>query len=900
MAFDVRTAFAHELFEQQAAHRPDAIAVAGEGQCLTYGELNGRANQLARHLRDGGVRPGMLVAIAVPRSLDMAVGILGILKVGGAWVPLDPAGPKDRLAFVLKDTAASLLLAHRSPVTALAEPQAKIVLLDEQAAAIGLHSAANLDCPMAPTSLAYVIYTSGSTGQPKGVLISHANLAHYIDALREPLGVTADDVYLHTATMAFSSSVRQLIFPLAMGARVVIASPDRIQDPTALFALIRDEGVTVLDLVPSYWRRCIDTLAGLEEAARGALLDHRVRLILSASEPLSPDLPRRWRKEFRHPARLVNMFGQTETTGIVTVYPIPPTDQMARSTVPIGRPLARTRIHLLDVDRRAVPVGQIGEIYVEGPGVGCGYLNQPELTAERFPHDLVGEPGQTGIYRTGDLGFALPDGTIVFTGRTDQQVKIRGQRVELTEIEALLHQHERVRQVAVTAYERAPDETGIAAYVVLRPAQTVTVGDLRRFLADSLPDHALPTRFVFLDRLPSTPSGKVDRKALPAMDETRPRLASAFVAPINAMETELQGMWERLFRIQPIGTRDNFFELGGDSLLAIRFCAELGDRFGREVSPSELMRLPTIEDLARAAGGWANASASSLVAVHAHGSRPPFFCVHGFNGYANLVRYLDPDQPFYGLAQHLNGRRIRHRRVEDIATHYLEEVQSVAPKGPYFLGGHSFGAVVAFEMAQQITAHGQEVALLVLIDPLSPRGGSPSWPGDRVRSTPNPPSSPGLGALRADIAARWNRLPGLSTRERLVAVREALRRRTRRSLKAVACLAFNALTISLPSDLRTFYVDEIVYGSIYPRARATYCPHVYPGPAIMYEARSGSPDSHQGWRRLVERLEIHEIAGDHLSILTEPDIEGWARPLAVHLRRAQVDVTADAAVGHRS
>jgi amino acid adenylation domain-containing protein len=441
MPFDVPTAFAHELFEQQAARRPDAIAVACEGQHLTYAELNGRANQLARHLRGCGVRPGMLVAISVGRSLDMAVGILGILKVGGAWVPLDPAGPKDRQAFVLKDTGVSLLLAHRSSMRGPAEPQAKVVFLDEQAATITLHSAANLDRQMAPTSLAYVIYTSGSTGRPKGVLISHANLAHYVDALRQALGVTADDVYLHTATMAFSSSVRQLMVPLAVGAKVVIAGLDQIQDPAALFALIKDEGITVLDLVPSYWRQCIDTLASLKEAVRGSLLDNRVRLVLSASEPLSPDLPRRWRTEFRHPARLVNMFGQTETTGIVTIYPIPPTEQEPRSTVPIGRPLARTQIRLLDMERRPVPVGQIGEIYVGGPGVGCGYLNQPELTAEKFFHDVLGTPGDTRLYRTGDMGFALPDGTIVFTGRADQQVKIRGQRVELTEIEALLHQH---------------------------------------------------------------------------------------------------------------------------------------------------------------------------------------------------------------------------------------------------------------------------------------------------------------------------------------------------------------------------------------------------------------------------------------------------------------------------
>ncbi|MFQ5796993.1 MAG: amino acid adenylation domain-containing protein, partial [Candidatus Bipolaricaulia bacterium] len=387
----------HQLFEEQAARLPERVALVCEDQQLTYGELNARANQLAHHLRTLGVERETLVAICVSRSLDMVVGILGILKAGGAYVPLDPAYPMERLSFMLKDTQATVLLTQKLLLNGLHlsalstrdshSPAPKVVCLDTDWRMIARESEENPVSKATAEDLAYVIYTSGSTGQPNGVMIEHGSLCHYVHAISEPIGITKDEVYLHTATISFSSSVRQLMVPLTHGARVVIATPDKIRQPLALFEMIKNERVTVIDIVPSYWRNCIQALASLEIATRKALLENRLRLILTASEPLWSDLPEKWKFELKHGAKLINMFGQTETTGIVAVYPIPPPDHKEIKIVQIGRPIPNTQVYLLDTQRRPVPVGMVGEIYIGGAGLARGYLHQPELTAERFvPH----------------------------------------------------------------------------------------------------------------------------------------------------------------------------------------------------------------------------------------------------------------------------------------------------------------------------------------------------------------------------------------------------------------------------------------------------------------------------------------------------------------------------------
>ncbi|MCU1268102.1 MAG: hypothetical protein JWM21_4420 [Acidobacteria bacterium] len=472
---------AHQLFEEQARLAPDRPAIFCQGRELSYGELNARANQLAAHLRSRGVGSNTLVSIAVERSLEMVVGILGVLKAGGAYVALDPAYPKDRLELMIADSQPAICLTQSELVKQLPQCQAPTLLLDAISYATSKGLADDAGPQYRDTDLAYVIYTSGSTGKPKGVMIAQGNLGHYLPSMRSATGVTSSDVYLHTASISFSSSVRQLLLPLSVGAGIVIATTDEIRDPLELFATIKQQGVTVIDIVPSYWRSCIDALRSQSASVRAELLDNNLRLILSASEPLLSDLPRAWRFELNHQAELINMFGQTETAGIVATFPITPGNDGAVSVVPLGRPINAARIYLLDDGQRSVADGEWGEICIGGPTVGVGYLNHPELTAERFMRDPFAAAAEARLYRTGDLGRLRRDGTLEFQGRIDNQVKIRGHRVEPAETESALLEQKGVREVAVLATENEPGNFRLVAYVALQPLAAVVLGGRERY-----------------------------------------------------------------------------------------------------------------------------------------------------------------------------------------------------------------------------------------------------------------------------------------------------------------------------------------------------------------------------------------------------------------------------------
>jgi amino acid adenylation domain-containing protein/FkbM family methyltransferase len=471
----------HNLFEEQVECSPNAMAVALGDQRLSYRALNARANQLANHLQALGVGPEALVAICVERSLEMVVGILGILKAGGAYVPLDPVYPKERLAFMLEDAKPSVLLTQEHLVGKLPKHAAQLVSLDGDWSAISQRSEKNLRTRTTAEHLAYVIYTSGSTGKPKGVMITHGNLGHYVQAVRVPMGITVHDRYLHTASISFSSSVRQLMVPLSQGATVVIATSDQIKDPVALFEIVRRDDVTIIDIVPSYWRNCVHVFSSIQPESRNTLLDNKVRLILSASEPLLSDVPRDWTYRLKHKAQLINMLGQTETTGIVSTYPIPAENNDRVKVVQVGHPIGNTQIYLLDSRLQPVPMGVPGDIHIGGPGVGRGYLNHPELTAQKFiPDPFSSEPGAR-LYKTGDLGRYLPDGNIEFLGRIDNQVKIRGHRVELGEVETVLRQHLGVRDAAVIVREDEPGNHRLVAYAVQERACAPSIAGRERY-----------------------------------------------------------------------------------------------------------------------------------------------------------------------------------------------------------------------------------------------------------------------------------------------------------------------------------------------------------------------------------------------------------------------------------
>ena len=481
--FDYRSDIcAHQLFEEIAAKTPEKTAIICEDGELTYGELNARANQLARHLQSHGAEPGTLTAICAERSFEMVVGILGILKTGSGYVPLDPAYPKDRLEYILEDTHPKILLKQKHLLKELPANEAKVVFLDSDGAEIGGQSSENLGEKVSTENLAYVIYTSGSTGKPKGAMITHANLGHYAQALSAAIGLKDSDRYLHTASISFSSSVRQLMLPLSKGAAIVMASGERIRNPLSLLDMVKERDVTVVDFVPSYWRNLLYALDNAPEEKANSLLENKLRLMLSASEPLPSDVTCRLSAKFKPNVKIINMLGQTETTGIISINSIDNLSNLKDGIVCVGRPIFNARIYLLDSDLNPVPFGAPGEIFIGGKGIGRGYLNHPELTAERFIANPFSNDPKARLYKTGDLGRYNSDGKIEFLGRIDGQVKIRGHRIEPEEIEVVLRQHKSVRDAVVIARDDSQGGQKLVAYIVPQTGNAPTAEGRERYL----------------------------------------------------------------------------------------------------------------------------------------------------------------------------------------------------------------------------------------------------------------------------------------------------------------------------------------------------------------------------------------------------------------------------------
>lgn len=579
-----------ELFEQQAVQNPSKPAVIAGDRQLTYAELNHRANQVAQQLRSLGAARESLVGICIDRSLDMAIGILGILKSGAAYLPLDPEYPSERLAFMIQDARPYALVTSPNVSDAIPSNNSHVVLLDDEQM-LSSPATGNVSEKPQAADLAYVIYTSGSTGQPKGVMIEHINLSNYLLALDREIGIRGDDTYLHLASIAFSSSRRQLLLPLSQGATVVIADANERKDPVKLFELIKSRGVTIMDAVPSFWRNCTTILAELEEPERRELLDNRLRLMLSASEPLTSDIPRTWAKEFLHPARHVHMFGQTETAGIVCLNEISAhADHDGR--IPIGRPIANTEIRIVDENMNPCLPGDAGELLIGGAGVGRGYLNRPDLSSEKFVTKQIGR-----FYRTGDFARLREDGKIEFAGRRDQQLKIRGFRVELAEVETALATHAAVREVVVVAKTDAHQNTRLVAYFVPSTGAPGT-GEMRALAYERLPEHAVPSVFIALDALPLSANGKVNRLALAEHNDSAGCEANPYTAPGTGAERQLISIFSEVLHIDHPGIDDNFFELGGNSLLAGQAIARIRRAFQIDAPITWLFDSPAARALA--------------------------------------------------------------------------------------------------------------------------------------------------------------------------------------------------------------------------------------------------------------------------------------------------------------
>jgi natural product biosynthesis luciferase-like monooxygenase protein/amino acid adenylation domain-containing protein len=641
------------LVSRRAKTTPDAPAIEDASRALSYRELQAAADRIGEALRQAGIDEGTLVGVCTARTTDALVAILGILSAGAAYVPVDPRYPADRIAHTLRDADVALVIGDAASAEVVAGLGLPVRLLEGDALADG--PSARADTRRIPGA-AYVIYTSGSTGKPKGVVVSHAALAAYAESLNERLGLVAGDRYLHTASFAFSSSVRQWALPLTAGATIVMAPREAIADARALLRFARDKRATVADLVPSYLRGAVQVLRDADAGTRRELLDNALRLMLTASEPLPAAVVRAWRDELGHAARVVNMYGQTETAGIVSTYDVPAA-LSGDGVVAVGEAIPGLEVVVVDDAMHPVADGEAGEIAVAGPTLGLGYVGLEDATAQRFVTPPDGALAGLRLYRTGDRGRRRADGVLEFLGRRDTQVKVRGHRVELEEVEARLAAHPDVAEAAVSARTDASGETALVAFAVGAAGTTLDGRAIRRFAAAALPDYMVPASVVEVARLPRTPNGKLDRAALPMLDAGRVALSAGFVEPSTPDEQAVAAIWQQLLGGAPVGARDDFFELGGHSLMAMRVMARLRADLQVDLPVRVLFEHPTVAGLARAVAQARGAAAAQRVALVA---RP-----HGGTHQPSdaqqrlwLLNQMDPSSAAYNLyaAIRLTGR----------------------------------------------------------------------------------------------------------------------------------------------------------------------------------------------------------------------------------------------------
>lgn len=871
-----RNACVHQLLEAQAQRSPQATAVEFGERSLTYLELNSRANQLARLLQKNGVRRESLVGLCVERSLEMIVALLGILKAGAAYVPLDPAYPRDRIQHVLEDAHVQLLITQSELLKQMPSSSAKTICLDPEWKVLAGQSEDSISTEVEPENLAYVIYTSGSTGKPKGVQLEHRSVVNFLCSMQREPGFAADDVLVAVTTLSFDIAGLEMYLPLLAGGKVVIAPREATYDGRLLSELIEKSKATVVQATPATWRLLF------ESGWRG----NRKLKVLVGGEALPAELAHELAGRC---GPVWNMYGPTETTIWSSVYRVQGDEGRI---LPIGRPIANTTFYILDDERQPVAIGKEGELYIGGEGLARGYFERPELTAEKFVADPFSVQPQARMYRTGDLARFREDGNVEYLGRLDHQVKIRGFRIELGEIEAVIDQHPEVLRSVVVAREEASGDKRLIAYVVSGTESTVTSSELREHARRQLPDYMIPAAIVQLATLPLTPNGKVDRKALPAPKATDFASDVNYVAPRDPVELKLATLWEETLGIQPIGVKTSFFDLGGRSILAARLFTRISRAFGRDLPLATLFRASTIEQLAAELRQGSGAPAyTSLVTIQSLGDRPPFFCVHGGAGSTlflhRLSREMGSDQPFYGLEpEGLDGRRVRRTTVEQMATHYLSEIRNVQPTGPYFLGGYCFGGLVAFEMAQQLRQQGQQAALVAMFS-------APLRFHCRALHRDSRPVAAGKES-RGRLARLFSS-PGDALRWRFQSLSRSLRSR----IHMGACRLFLALGLPIPQALRTMYVVRMI-----DTTESRYAPKPYAGTLTLFRGRGlYEEDPNMGWEGLAGTIENCEIGDGGLrsrrDIMNEPLVGMLAKTLddciakTIHPIRAEGQETLD-------
>ncbi len=863
----------HQLFEEQVERTPDAVALICGNRNLSYGELNRRANQVAHYLMVLGVRSGTMVSICMERSIEMVVGILGILKTGAAYVPLDPSYPAERLFFMMEDCRTPMLLTQKSVLNSLPENRTRIICLDDDWEIMSEQSTENIKSNVVPDDLAYVMYTSGSTGKPKGVEVPHRGITRLVTG-QDYLRFDAGQRFLLLAPISFDASTFELWGALLHGALCVVYT-ERYPSVALLGDIIKQHSISTLWLTSSYFNTIID------EAPK---ILAPVKQLITGGESLSATHIQKAMEILPH-VYLVNGYGPTESTTFTCCYDISGSLKLPVLSIPIGKPISNTRVYLLDKHMRPVPVGVYGEIYIGGDGLALGYHNRPELTAEKFVANPFSDKSRARLYRTGDLARYLPDGNIDFSGRIDHQLKVRGFRIEPGEIEAVLGQHDGVGEAIVIAREDHPGDKRLIAFVVPNEMSGITTKQLRSDLKERLPDYMVPSFFVMLDSLPMTTSGKVDRKALPEPGLERTDLEEQFVAPRNELEKQLVRVWEKVLGIEQVGIRDNFFDLGGHSLLTVKLIAEVKKATGKDLTVIAVFKAPTIEQMAGAIlkEGMPEIS-SSVIPIQSHGSRMPLFWTSG----SFFMRHLEPDQPAYILISwEEHGFLPVFSTVEEIATHCIERLLAEQPEGPYMLGGYCFFGAIALEMARQLKKQGHEVPLLFLVDTSfrylrnsarnhDPPGNDYTFKSRIIHHTDI------LNRLEntGKIAYMFKKIPPAVSWIKRKTVDRVISR-----IKIAVCRTILFFGHPVPRPLVSFYVWNLYADQL----ANNYAYQGYTGRVILFNSDRTDWSCHRDWLDLVEgEVTVHVVPeADHLGMIKEPYVGIWAKLMSKYLKEIQ-------------
>ncbi len=892
-----------DRFSEQVNQYPDHIAIHTKNHQWTYRRLNDQANAIAQTLQQRCGENYQRIALLLEQDAPAIAAILGVLKSGKTYIPLDPSYPRLRLTYNLEDSQATAILTNNTNLAfaqQLTSENIHLINIDE----IDLENAGDqINLSVSPDTPAYILYTSGSTGQPKGVVQNHRNVLHFIRNYTNNLHIAPDDKLTLLASYSFDAAVMDIFAALLNGA-TLCPFDIKAEGFTKLSQWLTQQKITIYHSTPTVYRHFIDGLSRLLQSEKLAFPQIRL-VVLGGEEVVKKDVELS-QNYFSKKCILVNGYGCTESS-FNLLHLINHDTVIPGQAVPVGYPFEETEILLLN--HAGINAQIYGEIAIRSSYIALEYWQKPELTQAVFLPDPDG--GNRRIYRTGDLGRLRPNGTIEFLGRRDFQVKLRGFRIELGEIETTLLQYSAVRETIVIA---SPDNFGnkqLVAYVVPQSESIPTSLELRNFLKDRLPHYMVPATFVMLDALPLTPNGKVNRRALPKPDVTKLESEDTAIAPRNELELQLIKIWENVLKTQPISILDNFFELGGHSLLAVQLFSEINKIIGQDLPIATLFQAPTVEELAHILRQkeW-SPSWSSLVPIKPEGSKPPFF-FHGGAAdamtWAKFGRQLAPDQPFYGLQlPALDGKHEFQSSVEEIAADCLKEIRTVQPNGPYFIGGHCFGGTVAFEIAQQLHAQGEKVAWLALVDAYSPK------------SVPNNSLSLRIQALvhkwdfllyktyyyhvdelrKRSLIGKVNYMIdwlGKKAKFKLNSRRETKRTKSQNSANLKA--SSNHKVSEQSQNSSEFVSHEIRYIEAHKAnraAKAKYSPQVYPGCITLFRAKKQTLEWYfgqkLGWEELVAGgVECYEIPGLFGNLFNQSSLPILIEKVKMCLEEAQID-----------